>query len=83
MGLYPPGDDALGEVPGVGLEGLHAPRLEHLDVVVVHRGGLREDLLAGHGGEELGFGDAPGPFLTQLGAVLAEVGHKLAKQRGS
>src|SRR5262249_15819861 len=54
---------------------------EHLDVVVVDRSGLGEDLFAGHGRQQLRLGDAPRPFLAQLRAVLPQVGHQLTEQR--
>src|SRR5262249_1341677 len=42
--LDPSGNDALGEVPRVRLQGLVGARLQGLDVVVIHRGRLGEDL---------------------------------------
>src|SRR5439155_10068160 len=47
---------------------------------VVDGGGLGEDLLAAHGGEELGLGDAASPLFAQLRAPLAEVSHQFAQQ---
>ena len=76
----PSGNDSLRQVAGVVLQSLHATGFQHLDVVVVHRGRLGEDLLGGHGGQQLGIGDPAGPLLTQLGPVLPEVGHQLPQQ---
>ncbi len=81
VGLDAAGDDPLGEVAGVVLERLDRAGLEHLDVVVVDRGRLGEDLLRGHRREQLRVGDAPRPLLPQLRAVAAEVGDELAQQR--
>ena len=57
------------------------PGLQRVDVVVVDLGRLGEDLLVGHHAQELRLADAPRPFLPQLGAVLAQVGHQLLQQR--
>ena len=73
-------DDPLGEVARVVPQRLDAARLEHLDVVVVHRGRLGEHLLVRHGGEQVGIGDPLGPLLPQLGAVVAQVGDQLGEQ---
>src|SRR5438128_815156 len=73
---------AFREVARVGLQGLVRPRLEGLDVVVVHRGRLGEDLFLRHRRQQLGLGDEPGPHFAQLGALLPQVRHELAQQRG-
>jgi len=75
-------NDAFREVARVGLQGLVRPRLEGLDVVVVHRGRLGEDLFLRHRRQQLGLGDEPGPLFAQLGALLPQVRHELAQQRG-
>ena len=74
------GDDALGEVPGVGLERLHAARLQRLEVAVVDGAGLGEDLLLGHRGEELSLDDVTGPLVAQGRPLFAQVGNQLAEQ---
>ena len=71
VGFDPARDDPLGQVPGVVLQRLDAAGLRHPDVVVVHRGRLREDLLRGHRREQLGVGDPVGPLPPQLRPVLA------------
>ena len=70
-------DDPLGQVARVVLQGLDAARLEHLDVVVVDRGRLGEDLLVGHRGQQLRLGDALRPLLAQLRAVVPQVRDEL------
>ena len=51
--LDAPGNDALGEIAGIGLERFHRPRLQRLHVAVVDGRGLGEDLLAAHRRQEL------------------------------
>ena len=70
-------DDALRELASVRLEGLDAPGLQGVDVVVVDLGRLGEDLLVGHDPQELGVADAPRPLLAKFGAVVAQVGDEL------
>ena len=82
VGLDAPRNDAFREVPRVGLQGLVRPRLEGLDVVVVHRSRLGEDLLFRHRRQQLGLGDEPGPLFAQLGALVPEVRHQLSQARG-
>src|SRR5438552_1977837 len=81
--LDPPRDDALGKVARVRLQRLERPGLERFDVVVVHRRRLGKDLRFGHRREQLGPRDPPRPLLTQLRAILAQVGDELAQQRRS
>jgi hypothetical protein len=81
--LHAPRNDALRQVARVSLQRLERPRLERLDVVVVHRGRFREDLLFRHRREQLRARDAPRPFLAQLRAVLPQVRHQLAQQGGN
>src|SRR3989442_999306 len=78
--LDAPRDDALGKVARVRLQRLERPGLERFDVVVVHRRRLGKDLRFGHRREQLGPRDAPRPLLTQLRAILAQVGDELAQQ---
>ena len=66
-------DDPLGQVARVGLERLDAARLEGIDVVVVDGSDLGEDLLRRHHAKQLGVGDPPDPFLSQLRPVLPQV----------
>ena len=82
MGFDAARDDPLGEIARVGLQRLDTPGFQHLDIVVIDRSGLGKNFLVGHGREQPGLADAPGPFLAQLGAVLAQVGDQLAQQRG-
>src|SRR5256885_11881266 len=58
-------DDALGEVARVVLQRLDRAGLEHLDVVVVDRGRLGEDLLLCQGRQQTRLADAPGPLLAR------------------
>ena len=81
VGVHAARDDPLGEVARVGLERLDAARLERVDVVVVDRRDLREDLVRRHHRSSCRVGDAPGPLLAQLRALVAQVGDQLAKQR--
>ena len=74
------GDDSLGELAGVGLQGFDAARLERIDVVVVDLGRFGEDLLVGHHAQELGLADAPRPLLAELRAVVTQVGHQFLQQ---
>ena len=78
----PRGNDALREIAGVGLERFHRAGLDRLDVAVVHRRRLGEDLLAAHRGQELRRGDPAHPFLAELGPVLPKVRDELSQQRG-
>jgi len=80
MGLHAAGDDALGQVLGVLLQRLDAAGLQHLDVVVVDRGGLNCHLLQGHRLQQVGVLDAGDPLLAQLRAVLAQVSDQLGEQ---
>ena len=68
VGLDAARDDPLGQVAGVVLQRLDAAGLEHLDVVVVDRGGLGEHLLGRHRREQVRVGDPLGPLLPQLGS---------------
>src|SRR2546425_4095239 len=79
--LHAPRNDALGQVPGVGLQRLERPGLEGLDIVVVYRGRLGEDLFLRHRRQQLRLGDALRPLLSQLGPVLPQVRHELAQER--
>src|SRR5262249_44981049 len=79
--LDPPRDDAFGQAPRVGLQGLERAGLERLDVVVVHGGRLGENLVPRHDREQLRGGDAARPLLARLGACIGEVGVALAEVR--
>src|SRR5438132_8105417 len=80
--LHASRNDALGQVSRVRLQRLVRPRLERLDVVVVDRGRLGEDLFFRHRRQQLGLGDEPRPLFAQLGALLAQVRDELAEPRG-
>ena len=62
------------------LKSFDAAGFQDFDVVVVDGGGLGEDLLVGHRGQQVGVGDPAGPFLPQVGAVLPEVGDQFREQ---
>jgi hypothetical protein len=78
--LDPTGDDALGEVARVVLQRLGRAGLQHLDVVVVDRRRLVEDLLLRQRGQQLRLRDPAGPLLAQLRPVRAQVGDELAEE---
>src|SRR5215217_1217216 len=80
VGLHAARDDPLGEVARVRAQRLDASGLEGVDVVVVHRRDLREDLVAAHHPQELGIGDPRRPLLAQLRPLLAQVIDKPAQQ---
>ena len=82
VGLDAARDDALGQVARVVLERLDRAGLQHLDVVVVHRRRLGEDLLLGQGRQQARLADPARPLLPQLRAVVAQVGHQLGEQVG-
>jgi len=81
IGLHATRNDAFGQVARVVLQRLDAAGLEHLDVAVVHRRCLGEDLLGRHRGQQFGLGDPAGPFLAQPRSVLAQVLHQLWQQQ--
>ena len=66
VGLHAARDDPLGQVAGVVLQRLDAAGLQHLDVVVVDRGGLGGHLLLGHRLQQVRVADPAGPLLAQL-----------------
>src|SRR5437867_6032787 len=80
VGLHPPRDDAFGEILRVRFERLEGARLEGIDVAVVDGGGLGEQLVLGHGGEELRVVDAAHPLLTELRPVFGQVGDDVAQR---
>src|SRR4051812_40138530 len=80
--LYAAVDDPLRQCARVRAQRLDAPGLERVDVVVVDRRHLGEDLLRAHHPQELGVRDPLHPRLEKLGAVLAQVRDELAQQRG-
>ena len=80
VGLHAPGDDAFRQVARVGLQRLDATGLEHLDVVVVHRGRLGEQLLRRHRRQQFRLGDPAGPLLTQGSPVLPQMLDELGQQ---
>src|SRR3954471_18562069 len=82
MGLDAAMDDPLRQRARVGAQRLDAAGLERVDVVVVHRRHLGEDLLGAHHPQELRVRDPLHPRLEELGAVLAQVGDELREQRG-
>src|SRR5216117_2386942 len=69
--FHPPRNDALGQIAGISFQRLDRPGLKGLQVVVVDGRGFRENLIRRHGGQQLGFGDAPRPLLAQLGTILS------------
>ena len=76
-------NDSLGQAARVRLERFDTAGLEHFHIVVVHRRRFGENFLLAHRGEQLGVGDAAGPLFPELGAVLAQVRHQFAQQRGA
>src|SRR5215211_1118740 len=81
MGLDAARNDPLREIARVRLQRLDAPRLQSIDVVVVDRGRLGEDLLLRHHGQQLSVRDPTRPFLPELSPVLAQVFDELVQQR--
>jgi hypothetical protein len=68
-------NDAFGKVACVSLQRFHAAGFQNFHVVVVNRGGFREDFLLAHGGEQLSVRNALCPLLPQLRPVLPQVRH--------
>ena len=62
------------------LQGFDAAGFQDLDVVVVDGGGLGEDFLVGHRGQQVRVGDPAGPFLPEVGAVLPQVGDQFREE---
>ena len=77
MRLHAARDDSLRQLARVCPQGLDAARLERIHIVVVDLGGLGENLVVRHDVEQLGLAYAAGPLLAKLGAVVAQVCHKL------